>query len=99
MNKKLVLVTGAGGFIGGSLVASFREKGYSAIRAVDVKPLDHWYQKFDDVENLSLDLSNEKENCEVAAKGASEDRQPRCEHGWDGLHREEQGSLHVVSAD
>jgi nucleoside-diphosphate-sugar epimerase len=65
----LVLVTGGGGFIGGALVASFRKQGYRNIRAVDIKPLDHWYQRFDDVENLSLDL-NEKENCEIAAHGA-----------------------------
>ena len=71
MRSKLVVVTGAGGFIGGSLVASLRQRGYSQIRAVDLKPLDHWYQKFDDVENLSLDL-NEKENCEIAARGASD---------------------------
>jgi GDP-D-mannose 3',5'-epimerase len=71
MKNELIVVAGAGGFIGGSLVASFRQKGYSQIRAVDVKPLEHWYQKFDDVENLVLDL-NEKESCEIAAKGASE---------------------------
>src|ERR1700684_387824 len=71
MSDKLIVVAGAGGFIGGSLVASLRGRGYGQIRAVDVKPLEHWYQKFDDVENLSLDL-NEKENCEVAAKGATE---------------------------
>jgi GDP-D-mannose 3', 5'-epimerase len=71
MNQKLVVVTGAGGFIGGSLVASLRQKGYSQIRAVDFKPVEHWFQKFDDVENLSLDL-NEKGACEAAAKGAAE---------------------------
>jgi len=71
MSGRLVVVTGAGGFIGGSLVASLRRKGYSQIRAVDVKPVEHWYQRFDDVENHSLDL-NEKENCEIAAKGAAE---------------------------
>jgi nucleoside-diphosphate-sugar epimerase len=65
----LVLVTGAGGFIGGNLVASLRAQGYKRIRAVDIKPLDHWYQRFGDVENLSLDL-NEKQNCETSAKGA-----------------------------
>jgi GDP-D-mannose 3', 5'-epimerase len=69
MSDKLIVVTGAGGFIGGSLVASLRQRGYSQIRAVDVKPLEHWYQKFEDVENLSLDR-NEKENCEMAARGA-----------------------------
>jgi len=71
MTNQLVLVAGAGGFIGGSLVASLRRRGYSQIRAVDVKPLEHWYQKYDDVENLSLDL-NERENCEIATRGATE---------------------------
>jgi len=66
-----VLVTGAGGFIGGHLVDEFRNQGYQHIRAVDEKPLDEWYQRFDDVENLSLNL-NLKENCEVSAKGADE---------------------------
>jgi GDP-D-mannose 3',5'-epimerase len=65
----LVLVTGGGGFIGGALVSSLRQQGYKRIRAVDIKPLDHWYQRFNDVENLCLDL-NEKQNCEVAAQGA-----------------------------
>ena len=66
-----VVVTGAGGFIGGHLVAEFRNQGYKHIRAVDEKPLGEWYQRFDDVENLSLDL-NIKENCEVSAKGVDE---------------------------
>jgi GDP-D-mannose 3', 5'-epimerase len=57
MSDKLIVVTGAGGFIGGSPVASLRQRGHSQIRAVDVKPLEHWYQKFEDVENLSLDLN------------------------------------------
>ncbi len=70
-NQGLIVVTGAGGFIGGSLVASLRERGFTAIRAVDVKPLDRWYQRFEDVENLSIDL-NLKENCEIAASGARE---------------------------
>jgi GDP-D-mannose 3', 5'-epimerase len=66
---KLILITGAGGFIGGHLVAEFRRRGHKHIRAVDIKKLEHWYQRFDDVENLSLDL-NSKENCEFAARGA-----------------------------
>jgi len=69
MQDDLVVITGAGGFIGGSLVADFRKQGYKKIRAVDIKPLDEWYQRFDDVENLSLDL-NLKESCEQAARGA-----------------------------
>ncbi len=66
-----ILVAGAGGFIGGALIALLRKQGYRDLRAVDVKPFDEWYQRFDDVENLSLDL-NGKENCETAAKGAVE---------------------------
>src|SRR6267143_1654472 len=68
---KLIVVTGAGGFIGGSLVAALRALGHRKIRAVDVKPLEDWYQKFGDAENLSLDL-NLKGNCEIAAQGAAE---------------------------
>lgn len=69
--NKLVTVAGAGGFIGGNLVASLREKGYQSIRAVDVKPITQWYRVFQDAENLSLDL-NEKRNCEIAVKGAAD---------------------------
>lgn len=65
----LVLVTGAGGFIGGNLVAGLRAHGCKRIRAVDVKPIEEWYQHFEDVENLSLDL-NLREDCEKAAQGA-----------------------------
>jgi len=68
---KMILVAGAGGFIGGAMVAELRRQGYKNIRAVDVKPLDDWYQVFSDAENLSLDL-NLKENCETATEGAAE---------------------------
>jgi nucleoside-diphosphate-sugar epimerase len=70
-NHNTVVITGAGGFIGGHLVATLRNQGYKRIRAVDVKPLDEWYQRFNDVENLQLDL-NLRENCEITAKGADE---------------------------
>jgi nucleoside-diphosphate-sugar epimerase len=66
-----IVVTGAGGFIGGALVADLRRRGCTSIRAIDVKPFDQWYQRFDNVENLSLDL-NLKQNCDVAVHGATE---------------------------
>src|SRR5438128_251618 len=53
-----VLVCGAGGFIGGWLVAGLRTAGGLSIRAVDIKPLEQWYQRFEDVENLTLDLQD-----------------------------------------
>ena len=65
-----ILVGGAGGFIGGHLVADLRKQGFTNIRAVDIKPFDEWYQKFDDVENLSLDLG-EKESAEKAVEGCA----------------------------
>jgi len=70
MNKTdLVVVTGAGGFIGGHLIADLRRQGYTRLRAVDIKPADDWYQRFADVENLSLDL-NDKQSCERTCEGA-----------------------------
>ena len=68
-NNSKILVAGAGGFIGGALIAVLRKHGYRHLCGVDIKPFDQWYQRFDDVENLSLDL-NLKENCERAAEGA-----------------------------
>jgi GDP-D-mannose 3', 5'-epimerase len=55
MTNGIVLVTGAGGFIGGNLVDDLRRRG-ARVRAVDIKPFDQWYQRFADVENLQLDL-------------------------------------------
>jgi GDP-D-mannose 3',5'-epimerase len=52
----LVLVTGAGGFVGGHLVADLRRKGYHNIRAVDIKPVETWYQVFEGVDNIQGDL-------------------------------------------
>jgi nucleoside-diphosphate-sugar epimerase len=51
-----VVVTGAGGFIGGHLVRHLVEQGFEHVRAVDCKPTDDWYQCFEGVENLRLDL-------------------------------------------
>ncbi|MBM3777939.1 MAG: NAD-dependent epimerase/dehydratase family protein [Acidimicrobiia bacterium] len=65
----LVLVTGAGGFIGGHLIAGLRRRGHRRIRAVDVKPAGDWFQRFDDVDNRQLDLSR-REACLEAADGA-----------------------------
>jgi nucleoside-diphosphate-sugar epimerase len=68
--QKKIVVCGAGGFIGGHLVADLLRQGHTNLRAVDIKPLEEWYQKFDKVENLVADLG-EKEACEKALEGAA----------------------------
>ena len=67
---RLVVVAGGGGFIGGHLVAELRRRGFKRVRAVDIKPSDRWYQRFDDVDNLTADL-REKPRCFEASEGAS----------------------------
>ena len=68
MKQSLCVVAGGGGFIGGHLVAELRDRGYTNVRSVDIKPLDQWYQVSDDVENLQLDLQD-LGNCRTALKG------------------------------
>lgn len=71
MNKDLVVVAGAGGFIGGHLAADLLRQGHTNVRAVDLKPLDDWWQLFPQVENLSMDLQT-RDNCLAALEGARE---------------------------
>jgi GDP-D-mannose 3', 5'-epimerase len=67
--RSLVLVAGAGGFIGGHLVGDLRRRGFTSIRAVDTKPQSEWYQQFPDVDNRELGL-RELESCREAVAGA-----------------------------
>jgi len=67
----LIVITGAGGFIGGALTRYFHNLGFTRIRAVDKKPLSLWYQRIEGVENLNLDVS-EKANATRAVEGAVE---------------------------
>jgi len=71
MKSDSIVVCGAGGFIGGHLVAALRRDGVRNIRAVDQKPFDKWHQSFDDVENLRLDL-RERAACEEALRGGAQ---------------------------
>jgi GDP-D-mannose 3', 5'-epimerase len=70
MEKDAVVVTGAGGFIGGHLVGNLLNAGFSQVRAVDRKPLSEWYQLHLDAENLQLDLT-EKAACFTTCAGAT----------------------------
>jgi len=67
---KRIVVAGAGGFIGGHLVRELTKKGYK-VRAVDIKPLNEWYQVAEDADNLVLDLRL-KDNCFTAVNGYNE---------------------------
>ena len=61
-----ILVTGAGGFIGGHLVKNLIKNKKNKIIAVDIKPLKKWFQKFD-CENIQLNLIDFK-NCKKITK-------------------------------
>jgi nucleoside-diphosphate-sugar epimerase len=67
---KRIVVAGAGGFIGGHLVKDLIKKGNN-VRAVDIKPLNEWYQVSEEAENLVLDLRL-RDNCYRAVNGFNE---------------------------
>ena len=65
-----IVVTGAGGFIAGHLVKELLKKGHK-VRAVDIKPLNEWYQLSQEADNLVLDLRL-RGNCYKAVNGYNE---------------------------
>jgi GDP-D-mannose 3',5'-epimerase len=69
MSKKTVLVAGGGGFIGGHLAARLLAEGF-AVRVVDRKPPEQWFQRFDAAENVVADLSF-REACQAACDGVA----------------------------
>jgi nucleoside-diphosphate-sugar epimerase len=64
-----VVVCGAGGFIGGHLVADLLRDEGTRVRAVDVKPMDEWFQVFAEADNRVADLSD-RDACREALTGA-----------------------------
>jgi len=83
MSKKRILVAGGGGFIGGHYAKSLIERGHDVVVA-DVKPLNQWYQTFDQAENFCLDLEN-KESCFKATEGVDEIYNLACNMGGMGF--------------
>lgn len=72
LKQERVVVAGAGGFIGGHLTRALTEQGVSVVAAVDIKPLNEWYQTVDapGIRNLSLDLQD-LNNCRTALESAT----------------------------
>jgi GDP-D-mannose 3',5'-epimerase len=83
MTRGKVLVTGAGGFIGGHIVKMLVNQG-AQVRAVDVKPTEHWYQYSSEAENLVLDLRDQS-NCDLAASGCERVVNLACDMGGIGF--------------
>ncbi|MBT6498169.1 MAG: NAD-dependent epimerase/dehydratase family protein [Planctomycetaceae bacterium] len=71
MKAKMIVVAGAGGFIGGHLVGELIRKGHRNIRAIDIKPFEEWYQLFPEAQNIKSDLKG-KSACVRACRDASE---------------------------
>lgn len=65
---KRCLVTGAGGFIGGHLVARLLEEG-CCVRAVDIKPLDRWWQVHEHAANVAESDLRLRAQCIRACQG------------------------------
>lgn len=65
-----IVVAGAGGFIAGHLVKELLKNGHK-VRAIDIKPLNEWYQLSPEADNLVLDLRL-RENCYKAVNGYNE---------------------------
>src|SRR5712691_2898902 len=70
MMSGMVLVAGAGGFIGGQLVHDLEQQG-RAVRAVDRKPIEQWFYRSPTAENLICDLKD-KESCYLKTQSAEE---------------------------
>jgi len=77
------LVCGAGGFIGGHLAKKLLHDGHVVICA-DIKPLEFWFQIFEENKNFSLDLK-EYENCLKVSKGVDYVYNMACNMGGMGF--------------
>ena len=78
-----ILVTGAGGFIGGFLVERLIEMGYE-VKAVDIKPFNEWHQLFDKSLNFTRDMTM-LENCLEMTEGVDEVINMACNMGGMGF--------------
>jgi GDP-D-mannose 3',5'-epimerase len=83
----VVVIAGAGGFIGGHLAAQMLERGQK-VRCVDIKPLDEWYQVHRKAQNLAGPIKGDCRDfrvCREATRGASEVYQLAADMGGMGF--------------
>jgi GDP-D-mannose 3', 5'-epimerase len=78
-----ILVTGAGGFIGGHLVSRLVSQGLEVV-AVDIKNTNDWYQISSDSRNIVLDMSR-IENTYSCTEGIDEVYNLACDMGGMGF--------------
>ena len=78
-----ILVTGAGGFIGGHLVNRLINDGYD-VKAADIKSLDEWLQISQKANNFSRDMTL-LENCLEMVDGVDEVINMACNMGGMGF--------------
>jgi GDP-D-mannose 3',5'-epimerase len=78
-----ILVTGAGGFIGGHLVSRLVSQGLEVV-AVDIKNTNDWYQISSDSRNIVLDMSR-IDNAYSCTEGIDEVYNLACDMGGMGF--------------
>lgn len=83
----VIVITGAGGFIGGHLAAHFLSEGFD-VRGADIKPLEEWYQVHRGAENFAGPLKGDCRDyriCRALCDGASEVYQLAADMGGMGF--------------
>jgi GDP-D-mannose 3', 5'-epimerase len=79
-----ILIAGAGGFIGGWLVRSLHEQGYTNLRAIDIKPVEEWYQVQPGVPSITSDLRS-LDACNEAVRDVKHVYNLACDMGGMGF--------------
>ena len=83
-NDDLIVVAGAGGFIGGHLVSELARLGHRRIRAVDIKPFEEWFQRLPEADSRQLDLRH-RDACQESCHGAKTVYNLACDMGGMGF--------------